>query len=209
MNLDFWSGEAFRKRLRRPLAIFGISLLLFGGGALWLYLQAQSLNADLQRARDALQQEREDYRREVESARLADQHRLAYQRLVKKGFLRDIDRIWLVERLDQYRKAKGLPRLLYRFQPKTTLPDYLGERPGLHDLEGSRQILEFSLHHEGELQSLLQALRDAGQGLVVVEHCTLSRSSQRLHLDETGNVNGECILNWLHLRAREEGADAS
>jgi len=196
-------------RLKGMLWLFGVALLLFGGTGLWLRLDLVRLEEHTANARQRLVQAQESYSREVESAHLADQYRDAWILLASSGFLDEPDRITLVERLNRYRKERALPMLTYRFEPERSLEDYDSLAPQLHDISTSEQKLTFSLHDETELAGMLQVLEEAGQGLYLVERCDLSRTDERLYLAFPGNVQGQCLLRWLNVQAREEKGDES
>lgn len=198
------------QRLKGALLLLGITLLLFGGTLLWLHFDQSRLEERTATVRQRLFQVKEQYHRDVESARLADQYRDAYQALIDSGFLGDVDRIALVELLNRYRQERALPSLTFRFEPERLLQDYDGLSPGLHRLQGSEQKLMFALHDETELAGMLRLLERAGRGIYLVESCELGRVDERLYLDKPGNVRGQCILRWLAIEAaREEGADES
>jgi hypothetical protein len=196
------------QRLKGPLVLLGITLILFGGTLLWLHFDQARLDQRTATARQRLLQIQEQYRRDQESARLADQYREAYQTLVETDFLGDLDRITLVELLQRYRRERTIPLLTFRFEPERLLRDYEGLAPGLHRLQGSEQKLMFSLHDETELAGMLQLLKEAGRGMYLVESCELGRIDDRLHLAAPGNVRGQCILRWLSIEAaKEEDSD--
>ncbi len=197
INVD-WS------RLKGMLLLFGITLLLFGGVLLWLWYDLGILEARTAEARRQLVQEQESYRREVESARLADRYREAWNGIAKAGFLEGPDRLVLMERLNRYRRERAVPSLTYRFEPERSLGTYQGLAPQLHAISSSEQKLTFSLHDETELDGMLKVLEEAGEGLYVVERCELSRVDERLYLAFPGNVQGECLLRWLAVEESEE-----
>lgn len=196
-------------RLKGMLWLFGVALLLFGGAGLWLRLDLARLEERTADARQRLVQAQESYRREVESTRLADQYRDAWKLLASSGFLDEPDRITLVEQLNRYRKERAVPTLTYRFEPERSLEDYDGVAPQLHEISTSEQKLTFSLHDETELAGMLQVLEEAGQGFYLVERCELSRTDERLYLAFPGNVQGQCLLRWLTVDAKENKGDES
>lgn len=202
------SAQIDWQRLKGVLLLLGVTLLLFGGTLLWLHFDRSQLDERTASARQRLLQVQEQYRRDMESARLADQYRDAYQALVDSDFLGDLDRITLVELLNRYRREQALPLLTFRFEPERLLQDYDGLSPRLHRLQGSEQKLMFALHDETELAGMLRLLKKAGRGIYLVESCELGRIDDRLHLDRPGNVRGQCILRWLAIEAAgKEGAD--
>lgn len=202
------SGQIDWRRLKGVLLLLGITLLLFGGMLLWVHFDQSRLEEGVATATQRLSQVREQYRRDMESARLADSYREAYQALIDAGFLGDLDRIALLELLNRYRQERAIPRLSFRFQAERRLQDYNGLSPSLHRLRSSEQELMFALHDETELAGMLLLLKQAGKGMYLVEACELDRIDDRLHLGEPGNVLGQCNLRWFGLEAvREEGAD--
>lgn len=206
MNLKEFVGWIDWKPLAGSLAQLGGATLVILGVALWLYLDGSAVERALNEAKERLAEARQGYYTEMESMRLADRYRQAYGRLVERGVVRGVDRIALLELLARIKAARQLPDLGFRFKPHRLIPDYLGLKPQRHRLRASDQQIDFSLHDESDLLTLLWRLRHAGQGLFVVEGCHLARKDAHLNLIHPGNVEGQCRLTWLALQEGEEAA---
>ena len=189
--------------LKGALAMVTASLLLAGGALVAIHLERNRLD---QRALDttrALEEARAAYQRQVESMRLYAQYHQAWQRLRDQRLFEGPDRLTLVELFNGLRRELALPYLGFRFDAREPMENYHGLAAPGYRLEGSLQKIEFSLHHEGELDILLERLRAARQGFFVVESCRMARADRKLYLAEKGNVQGQCLLRWLVLVPRE------
>ncbi len=189
--------------LKGALAMAVASLLLAGGALVAIHLERDRLDQRVVETHRALEAARTAYQRQVESMRLYEQHHQAWERLQTQRLFQGPDRLALVELFNGLRRELQLPYLGFRFEPRAPLENYHGLAAPGYRLEGSLQKIEFSLHHEGELDLLLERLRAARQGYFVVESCRMTRPDRQLYLVEKGNVQGRCLLRWLVLVPRE------
>lgn len=110
-----------------------------------------------------------------------NQYHDRYLELVDKGFFTDEKRLSWIEQLDVTANHLILPDLSYNIDIQQQIPQSVFSSPQDLSLLKSTLTFQTSLLHEGDLLALLGDLMGLNSGLLVVDHCALSRA------DKSGN----------------------
>jgi len=111
----------------------------------------------------------------VHDKSLVNEYQMPYSALVDKGFFSEEKRLSWIEQLEVTSSRLALPDLSYNIdvQQQITQGVFLSP-PGLSVLK-SLFTFQSSLLHEGDLLDLMADLKHLDSGLLVVDHCELSR----------------------------------
>lgn len=196
MKLD---KQDFRQ-LRWPL-LAAIVLMIAGAAALWFsehYLNAaRQAKSAAQKQRSAAQ---ERVAKAAEEEREIRSHLVYFQRMTDAGMIGTKNRLDLIEKISAIKSQRKLFEIKYNIEAQKPV-DYPGVSPtGAMDFVTSRMQLDMMLLHEGDLLNFLKDLQQAGQSLVSVRHCKLSR------LDRGGTggglspgVQAQCVIDLINL----------
>lgn len=186
----------------RPLIGPGIAALLALGllAAAWVlagdWLQARG--DDFRRARSELAQAASRYRNASDDQQVYQEYAARFRRMRASGWIGPEQRLGWIEALQQINADLKLPTLRYDIGEQVRV-EPAGPSTNLA-LHRTPMTLNLGALHEGDVIELLERLQAAGQGLMSVEHCNLSRNGERVQLDaDAANVQIECSLDWYTL----------
>ncbi|MBL4782337.1 MAG: hypothetical protein JKX92_08850 [Porticoccaceae bacterium] len=132
---------------------------------------------------------------------LIKDYQSSHKNLTDKGFFDKEKRLAWIEQLQLTADRLGLLDLRYQINSQSEVAqDIFSTPPGVR-LFKSRLNFQTRLLHEGDLVSLIADLQSHHSGLLVVEHCKLSRHSGRdNHSIKPGknryNFHGLCDIAW-------------
>ena len=107
---------------------------------------------------------------------LIDEYQLRYLKLIDQGFFSEEKRLSWVEQLEVSSSRLALPDLSYNIDVQQEIKqDVFSIPPGLSLLR-SQFTFQSSLLHEGDLLSLMADLTSLDSGLLIVDHCELTRA---------------------------------
>jgi len=107
---------------------------------------------------------------------LVDEYQLRYLKLIDQGFFSEEKRLSWIEQLEVTSSRLALPDLSYNIDVQQEIKqDVFSTPPGLSLLR-SQFTFQSSLLHEGDLLDLMADLKHLDSGLLVVDHCELSRT---------------------------------
>jgi len=110
--------------------------------------------------------------------KLIDDYQSGYNELIANGFLDVENRLLWIEQLEATSNRLELPDLHYKIDAQSVLGKDIYSTPSGLSLHKSEFTFQASLLHEGDLVELIADLQALKSGLLVVEHCELSRRHQ-------------------------------
>jgi len=106
---------------------------------------------------------------------LINEYRIRYVELIEKGFFSAEQRLSWIEQLEVTSRRLALPDLSYNIDVQQEIERGVFSSPSGLTLLKSRFTFQSSLLHEGDLLDLMTDLKRLDSGLLVVDHCELSR----------------------------------
>ena len=191
--------------LRGAVGVFAICLLLSG-----LLLGASSY------FRDEMETEYRNHHarfRDVsrkylavdEEERIIEQTYPEFVQLYESGILGPEHRLNWIESLRTAGERLELPDISYRVNSQLV---YTPEYPlnlGAFNVHTSEMQLSLGLLHEGDLQSLFNALDRDAKGLYSISRCAASRINEQSEFDPTQPmISATCQLNWYTVDLKGE-----
>lgn len=187
-----------------PAAAAAVGLLVLGltwqASTGWLGERAGAFR----RARAELARAAEQYHSASDNQAVYARYADRFRRMIERGWIGRENRLGWIEALQTISRDLRRPSLHYRIGAQ-----HVVERPGAHlALRRTAMRLRFGALHAGDVLTLLSRLRRAGDGLMAIDYCSLSRAGERIQFSARAvNVNVECRLQWYTLRI--ERPDAS
>ncbi|OUS10382.1 hypothetical protein A9Q89_11185 [Gammaproteobacteria bacterium 53_120_T64] len=138
---------------------------------------------------------------------LIKDYQLSYESLTSKGFFDREKRLAWIEQLQMTADRLGLPNLRYQINLQTEIKQGELPMPSSVTLFKSQLNFQTRLLHEGDLLSLIGDLQNHNSGLLVVDHCKLSRNTgrdnhSRKSQNDTYHFHSECDVSWYTLGKR-------
>ena len=122
---------------------------------------------------------------------LINDYQMDYLKLIDKGFFSAEQRLSWIEQLEVTSSRLALPDLSYNIDVQQEVERGIFSSPPGLTLLKSRFTFQSSLLHEGDLLDLMVDLKHLDSGLLVVDHCELSR------VPADGNkVTNQTALNY-------------
>ena len=187
--------------IKKPALVFAallfFSISLFSGS--YFYKQAQ---LDEERAIKAqMSSVRAKIANIVHDTELIETYQSTYAGLIDKGFVGEERRLAWIEQLERTAARLELPDLNYQIDSQSELEQKRYLTPSGVTLFKSQLTFQTSLLHEGDLLELITDLKALASGLLVVDHCELSRRDTVVKdSDKRNKLNFNflslCDLSW-------------
>lgn len=137
----------------------------------------------------------------IRDKELINTYQSMYAGLIDSGFLSDEPRLSWMEQLEASAARLKLPDLHYQIDSQSELKRERYSTPNGVSLFKSKLTFQTSLLHEGDLLELIADLKALPSGLLVVEHCQLSRRDATVNNSEKGNnlnfkFHTLCDVSW-------------
>ena len=130
-----------------------------------------------------------------------------YKDLVRKGIVKNQDRVFWVDSMIQMQQSLVMPAFTFNFSPEVALSsDHFNavriEKPPFNF---SRLTIKMRLQHEGDLLTFLDAINERVSPLYLLERCRSERAQKSFSEKEQvsfnvqkGNINVDCSLVIFH-----------
>lgn len=152
------------------------------------------------RARRDLAQAANQYRSASDNQAVYRQYADRFRDMSARGWIGEESRLTWIEALQSINADLKLPVLRYE----------IGQRAGVGRAQagGSSRLhlyrtpmrLDIGALHEYDVVELLERLDEAGDGLLSLSSCTMTRNGKPRFDARTANVNAACEMNWYTLR---------
>ena len=180
------------------------ALLMLGLGAASVHL-ARSSTQQATIAQSAAQRARDDAHGKLKRVRSEEaeikQKSALFNSLQARGVFGEESRLEWVELLKTIRDRHRLLDLQYEISPQRTLDDGPGSAYAFY---ASAMQVRLKLLHEEDLTRLLGDLRQHARPLIDVRSCKLWRLP-RGDGDGVAQLQAECLIDWVTLRATANG----
>lgn len=120
-----------------------------------------------------------------------------YQQLLARRLVGTENRLDWLDTLRQMQDQFRLPPISYDIAPRQPVVVSPAMDLGRYRLYATRMRVQMDLLHEGDLVTLLSALR--AQGHSTVQECTLKRPASAPNTPLAPTVTAACTLNWVTL----------
>ncbi len=196
--------------IRNAAAIFATTLVVSGSMIYFsddFMLQKQGqLNITIQQREEA-QQKLSRAREEEQEIR---EYLGLYQHLEKQNIVGDEKRLDHIEALQQVYEKHKLAPITYEIFPQQTVQLDASVKTAEMELRATSAKLTLDLLHEGDLLTLLSALKQNASDFFSAQNCRIQR--RQLSTAETehkleNRLTAECTINWLTIGARQKAPD--
>lgn len=195
LNQEDW------RKLRVPLLVFGLALVLVG----LLVLLADKNRQAIQKISDEqlvmLNQAKQKYQASGQEKETIFKYLPVYNELLAKGFIGEEKRIEWIEKLREVHSQHKLFSIDYSIgQQEKFSPSYLPHL-GSFVMNRSTMKVELGMLHEGDLLTLLDGLHEQSAPFIVRE-CELKKPvGAKFNLQNVApNMQATCLIDWLTLR---------
>lgn len=187
--------------LKKPLLVFAallfFSIALFSGSLFYKQVQLDKESAIKAQMRST----RSNIANIAYDTKLINTYQSTYAGLIDKGFLGEETRLAWIEQLEKTAARLELPDLHYQIDSQHEIKQDLYSTPYGVSLFKSQLTFQTSLLHEGDLLELIADLKTLASGLLIVDHCELSRRNKRVNNSEKTNklnftFHTLCNVSW-------------
>lgn len=194
-------GEIQFTLIKKPVLVFAallfFSIALFSGSSFYKQAQLDEERAIKAQVRSA----RAKIANIIHDTELINTYQSTYAELINKGFLGEEMRLAWIEQLEMTAARLELPDLHYQIDSQSELKQERYLTPSGVTLFKSQLTFQTSLLHEGDLIELIADLKALASGLLVVDHCELSRRNKGSNnSDKVNRLNfkfhGLCNVSW-------------
>lgn len=212
-SLNNVSSSMFKRFYIRPLIVAVVLVALFAG--VWHFLNEKQI--EIQKIERVKMAELNSLRSQVSflqsQVRLYMQYGEKYKDLVRKGIIKQQDRVFWADSLIQMQKTLVMPDFSFQFTPEQVLDSARFSNITLDKgiFYFSRLNLNMALQHDGDLLRLLNAINARISPFYLVDRCRFEmiESGEEVteELDaafdvESGNIQAECSLIVFHSHSK-------
>lgn len=122
-----------------------------------------------------------------------------YQSLIKQGFIGEEKRIEWIDTLRNIHQQKKMFSIDYNIEKQTDYTPPFPTNLGSLKLHRSIMNVELSMLHEGDILTLLDALKTEQSAPFIVRSCIITRNTANVELKFVPNLSAKCALDWLTL----------
>lgn len=218
---NLFSLSVIKKFYLKALIVMVILIAVFAG--LWQLVTEKQ--QELKKAETVKFRELNSLRSQVtflqQQVKLYKQYGAKYKDLVRKGIVKQQDRVFWADSLIQMKNTLVMPGFTFQFTPEQALDSnrFTGIEVDRGFFYFSRLNLNMALQHDGDLPKLLNAINERISPFYLVDHCsyTLQKNKEtketkdewkgkefiKAEFDlEKGNIDTECSLIVFHTHSK-------
>lgn len=191
------------RKLRNPMISLGLALIF--SVLLVLFSQQYQIKAGqaLQQQQGALNQARQRYQSSGLEKETIVKYLPSYQRLISSGFIGEERRIEWVDNLRTIHQENKLFGINYNIASQEDYKPTFPLNPGPFVLRRSVMKLDLSMLHEGDLITLIDALRARETTPFILSDCEITRVATSTANKLAPNSQASCELDWLTMHEPE------
>lgn len=141
--------------------------------------------------------------RQINDMALIEAYQHDYDGIAAQGFFSDESRLLWIEQLERTASRLKLNRLQYHIDPQDQVQNSNFTIPANVSLFKSPLSFEAGLVHEGDLVDIVNDLAGLAAGLLVVEHCKITKTTAKLSSGSTYNFTANCDMSWYKATYQE------
>ncbi len=192
--------------LKRATIVLSVVMVLSLGLTLISYIYVDNkrhLNHDSQAGLLKMKAKHQDA---VNQLHLVDMYLSDYQRLEKKGFIGEENRLNWVETLGAIAEKKKVITIEYNIKASQPYRPAYTVNASLFQINSSEMVLHMKLLHEHDLLDIFTELNRLAEGVYDIKRCKMQRQHKIIANDAgTTNIVAECTLNWFTLQSKGSG----
>lgn len=203
------SATLFKRFYLKPIILLVVLIGLFA--AMWHFLNERQV--ELQKVERVKLTELNSLRSQVTflqlQVKLYNQYGAKYKDLVRKGIVKQQDRVFWADSLIQMQKTLVIPDFSFQFTPEQVLDSnrFNGIKVDRGIFYFSRLNINMSLQHDGDLPKLLNAINERISPFYLVDRCKYQMKNKTEVVEakfdpEKGNVETECSLIVFHSHSK-------
>ncbi len=162
----------------------------------WLAERERAFN----RARGELAQAANQYRNASDNRAVYREYADRFRAMSERGWIGEEGRLTWIEALQSINADLKLPTLRYEIGQRTSVDHPRAGGSTRLNLYRTPMRLNIGALHEYDVVELLERLNQAGDGLMSLSACTMTRNGQLRFDARRANVDAACELNWYTLR---------
>lgn len=190
-------------RLRNVLLLLGMVLFI----AIALVFYSGQQKADTAQTLKMQQTQLEEARRRFQSSGMEKQNIIQYlpiyQRLIQQGIVGEEKREDWIAALRTIHDQHKLFGITYNISKQENYTPEFAVNLGQFALHRSVMKIQFPMLHEGDLLTLLQALKVEQSSMFMVRDCEVTRLSNGPVAKLVPNLQANCTLDWLTISEKQ------
>lgn len=197
------------RKLRSPIIGLGAALILTVLLATFAEQYKSKAQQTLQQQQDELNQARQRYQSSGMEKETIVKYLPGYQRLISDGFIGEERRIEWVDKLRTIHQENKLFDINYSIASQEEYQPAFALNTGTFKLHRSVMKLDLSMLHEGDLITLIEALRAKETTPFILRQCDITRVAANTASKLVPNSLATCELDWLTIRELQTVGAAS
>ena len=193
-NLQDW------RKLRNPIIGLGAALILMALLVAYAEQHKTTVQQALLQQQNQLNQARQRYQSSGQEKETIVKYLPGYQRLISDGFIGEERRIEWVDNLRIIHQENKLFGINYSIASQEDYKPAFALNPGLFILHRSVMKLDLSMLHEGDLITMIEALKAKETTPFILRECEITRLAASTASKLAPNSLASCELDWLTIR---------
>ena len=188
------------RKLRNPIIGLGAALILMALLVAYAERHKTTVQQALQQQQNQLNQVRQRYQSSGQEKETIVKYLPGYQRLIKDGFIGEERRIEWVDNLRTIHQENKLFGINYSIASQEDYKPTFALNPGPFILNRSVMKLDLSMLHEGDLITMIEALKTKETTPFILRECEITRLAANTTSKLATNSLASCELDWLTIR---------
>ncbi len=197
------------RKLRNPIIGLGVALIVTVLLVTFAEKYRSKVHLALQQQQNQLNQARQRYQSSGQEKETIVKYLPGYQRLIGSGFVGEERRIEWVDNLRNIHQENKLFGINYSIASQEDYKPAFELNPGPFALHRSVMKLDLSMLHEGDLITLIEALKAKETTSFILRECEIKRSATSTASKLAPNSQASCELDWLTIREPQTAEPAS
>lgn len=188
------------QKLRNPLIALGVAFVVSALLVAYSQQYMSTVEQGLLQQENKLNQARQRYQSSGMEKETIVTYLPIYQRLIKDGFIGEERRIEWVDNLRTIHQENKLFGINYSIASQEDYKPTFTLNTGAFVLRRSVMKLELSMLHEGDLTTLIEALKAKETTPFIPRDCEITRVTTDITIKLAPNLLASCEIDWLTIR---------
>lgn len=187
------------KKLQFSMISLVAAIIIVAGLVFYTMQLSEASNSNLQTQEGLLSQARQKYQSAGTEKTTINQYLPQYQSLIKQGYIGEEKRIEWIDKLRTIHEQNKMFSIDYSVEKQEAFTPSFALNIGSLKLRKSTMKIQLNMLHEGDIITLLDALKNQQPTPFIVRSCVISQNTDTIEAKLNANLLADCELDWLTL----------
>lgn len=187
------------KKLQFAIISLVAAIIMVAGLIFYTMQLSEASNSNLQNQEGLLSQAQQKYQSAGTEKTTINQYLPQYQNLIKQGYIGEEQRIEWIDTLRTIHEQNKMFSINYSIEKQEPFTISFALNIGSLKLRKSTMKIQLNMLHEGDIITLLDALKNQQPTPFIVRECVITQNTASIEQKLNANLLADCQLDWLTL----------